>query len=167
MSTASATAAEVGQPTTKHSLTRGGLYQITQAFKRPEPFSKHGTARRALRLAKRLRAENPTKGKVLDAEYDFARAFSRLPEETDAQWASRQLAFNEAWEKWQGESVEIELSVRDKVLIEKLIKWALKDRTSQKAVWPVNNDHILSIMDAFPAVTVEDGSSEDEDEEEE
>lgn len=164
---ASAAAADVGQPTTKHKLTRGGLYQITQAFKRPEAFPKSGTARRALRLAKRLRAENVPKGKIADVEYDFSKPFSRLPDETDVQWSQRQLAFGDAWDKWQGEETEITLNLREKALVEKLVRWALKDRTSAKAIWPTNNDHILSVLDAFPAVTVVEGDEDDDDEEEE
>lgn len=159
-------AASSADPITTHKLTRGGLYQITQAFKRPEAFTKAGTLRRALRLAKRLRALNPTRGKVGDIEYDFSKGFARLPDETEPQWAQRQLAFNDAWEKWQAEETEITVTMREKHLVEKVIRWALKDRTSQKAVWPNNTDHHLSILDAFPAVTVEEGAEEDEEENE-
>lgn len=156
---------------TKHELTRGALQLIIKLAHRKEPFKKAGSTRRWLRLCKRLREEyHTTKGMVEDQAVDFEKKFVRLPEDTDVTWQQRVTKYEDAFAAWEKQTVVIEITERELSLIEHAVKWAMNarhDSKEQNKPWPFNDDNVLSILDAFPAVCKlkadDDDSGESED----
>lgn len=157
--------------TTKHELTRGALQLILKLSARTEPFKKAGSTKRWLRLCKRLKDKyQSTKGKCGDQEVDFDKKFLRLPEDTDVTWQTRVAMYEEAFAEWEKQPVTIELSSRDKRLIETAVRWAMKARTDikvQNKPWPFNDYNVLSILEAFKEVCIEDDDENEENGEDE
>jgi len=139
---------------TPHKLTRGALYLIEGLLQKTEPFTTPVATRRAARTWLKIHKFNPAKQDDIDFEEQLIRATG----DSDIQWAQRQVDRNKLWKAWQESEATINLTAKEvKLLVGTAIKWALKHRDK---VWPENNLHVLSILEAFPDVCDDDDDEE-------
>ncbi len=141
-------AAAPAVPTIPFTLTRGGWYLIEGVLQRTEYTTKPGSSGRASRLRRKLRDQNPAKSGDLEFEPQLVRKAT----ESDIEWANRQVEHGERFQKWQDGKATIELTQKERdFLVTRALKWAFDNRDK---VFQFNNDHTLSIIDAF---SIEDG----------
>ena len=141
MSTEEAAAKAV--PATPYTVTRGGAYQIEGILQQTAYTTTPALTARAARLRRKLRRANPAKL----GEVDFEEGVVRSAKQTDIEWAQAQKDRNDLFEKWQNEMVTLELTKKEAdFLTNKALKWAFSNRDK---VFQQNNDHVLSVIDAF------------------
>ncbi len=142
MSTAEAPA-PAAVPTTPFKLTKGGAYLVEGLLQRTEYTTTVPLTRKASRLRRKIRAANPCKKDDLD----FERPFIRGANQTDIEWAQTQKDRNILQDAWENEEVVLELTQKEvDFLRHKALKWAF---TNRDKVFAQNNDHVLSIIEAF------------------
>lgn len=130
-------------PTTSFTVTRGGAYQVEGILQQTAYTTTPGLTRRAARLRRKLREMNPAKV----ADVDFEEGVVRSAKQTDIEWAQAQKDRNDLFEKWQKEYVVLELTQKEADFLRtKALKWAFSNRDK---VFPQNNDHVLSVIEAF------------------
>lgn len=133
------------------TMTRGGAYLLEGLLQKTQPFTKVRDQRRANRLWAKLHRANPAKMHVgSPAEINFEKPYIRTPGSTEIEWAHRQSEFSNSFTSWKDEQVTLQLTKKDEeLLVDVALKWALKNR---KDCWPENNEHTLSVFEAFPDV---------------
>lgn len=130
-------------PTTPYKVTRGGAYQIEGILQQTAYTTTPGLTRRAARLRRKLRNANPAKL----GEVNFEEAIVRATKMSDIEWAEHQKSRNELFDKWQDEEVTLHLTKKEAdFLAHKALKWAFANRDK---VFTQNNDHVLSVIEAF------------------
>lgn len=131
--------------TTSYTLTRGALYLIEGLLQTPTPFNTTVLTHRASKLWSRLRRENKPKAMIEGVEVNLEKNFTR-DGRSEEEFAKYRLARDEAYLAWQDEQTTIDLTKKEEAVVTTGIAWAIKNRDK---VWPVNNQHIAAILDAF------------------
>ncbi len=141
---AAAVAAPITTPTTAYEVTRGGAYLIEGLLQHHTEYTTTiPLTKKASKLRRKLKQQNPC---VLDGK-DLEKTVIKNAADTDIEWTLRQDTHREDFRRWQDQKVKLELTAKEKdFLCNKALKWAFANRTK---VFPENNDHVLSIIEAF------------------
>ena len=124
------------------TITRGAAYLLEAALQRPDAFTTTSATVRAARAWDKIRKLNPCK----DSTFNFEKGVLRPEGVSDADFQKTQLAFSDAFDKWQEEEITVELTEKLRVACVSGINWAVKNRDK---LWPRNNNHVLSLLVAF------------------
>ncbi len=144
MSTEAAAAAAPTTPTTSYELTKGGAYLIAGLLQHHTEYTTTiPLTKKAARLRRKIEQQNP----CVFEDRNLEKPVIKNAAETEIEWTIRKQAHQDDFKAWQEQRVTLELTQKEKdFLCHKALKWAFGNRTK---VFPENNDHVLSIIEAF------------------
>jgi|HubBroStandDraft_2_1064218.scaffolds.fasta_scaffold66010_2 hypothetical protein len=163
MSTASAPAAVAAPATTPIKATRGAWLKLEQLLMIGEAFPGQLKTEKATKLLLFLRRENPLKVDHPElGKLDFEIGLPREKGESDLDFSLRGRAYTQFYKAWEDETLAIEFSEKRKKIAVDGLEWLFKNRTKVAPSLQQNDQHTLSLIQAFALTQDDEGNPKDD-----
>lgn len=163
MSTASSPAVVAAPTPTPISATRGAWLKLETLLSIGEAFPGQVKTEKATKLLLYIRRQNPLKVKHPElGDLDFEVGLPREKGEGDIDFGQRGRAYQKFYKQWEDELLIVDFSEKRKKLAVDGLEWLFKNRTKVAPSLQQNDQHILSLIQAFALNQNDDGSLKDD-----
>jgi hypothetical protein len=164
MNTASATAPAATPATTPMTATRGAWFKLEQLLMIGEATPGQLKTEKATKLLLYIRRSNPLKIDHKDlGVIDFEVGLVRDKGEADLDFTWRGKAYTAAYKVWEDEKLTIEFSEKRKKIAVDALEWLFKNRSKVAPTLQQNDQHTLSLIQAFSLTTDDEGNPAEDD----
>ena len=164
MNTASAPAPAATPVTSPITATRGAWLKLEQLLMIGEAFPGQLKTEKATKLLLFLRRQNPLTVEHPDlGKLNFETGLPREKGESDLDFSLRGRTYTEFYKSWEDHELTIDFSDKRKKLATDGLEWLFKNRTKVSASLQQNDQHTLSLIQAFALTSDDEGNPRDDD----
>jgi hypothetical protein len=162
MSTASATAPAAVPATVSLTATKGAWLKLEQLLMIGEIFPGHVKTEKAVKTLLYLKRQNPLKVKHDElGDIDFEIGLPKEKGESDLDFSHRGRVYQAFYKIWEDQTLTIEFSEKRKKIATDALEWLFKNRTKVSPSLQQNDQHTLSLIQAFSLTADDEGNPSD------